>query len=357
MALNEAAKHTKKKNPKKLAIILVLVFAIIAGLIGGGYALLHSQLFNEGEEIDMSKYATPVEVSEKSVNFLIVGADQDEDRTGYNGRYLTDVIMVVSFDMEVGQVNILQIPRDTYVGSKYPSGKINAVYNNGPNENKIENLIERINEDYQLPIDHYVMITMKTFREAIDAIGGIEMDVPWDIVTKGGETVLKAGLQTLTGRQASNFVRCRAIYAEGDVGRVKAQRAFLSAAMKKVTSLSVNELIKLISVSYDKIDTNLTAADILSFAQKVSKIDLKNMEMHMLPGEFATSPQNLSIWTVHKQETAKLLNEKFRPYSDPVPASKLKCIELSNKYTWNDDNGNTAQDILDGQSPLKGTID
>ena len=357
MALHEAAKRAKKRDPKKIAIVIALVIAILAGIGGGVYALLNSSLFDKGAEIDMSKYGSPVEVSEKSVNFLVVGADQDEDKGGnYLGRYLTDVIMVVSFDMEAGKVNLLQIPRDTYVGTKYPSAKINAVYNNGPHDEKILNLIERINEDYQLPIDHYVMVTMKTFRDAIDAIGGIEMNVPWDIRVANEGLYVKKGLQTLTGQQAEAFVRCREIYAEGDIGRVKAQRVFLSAALDKITKLSANELIKLISMSYSQVNTDLTAADILTYAQKVSKINLEDMEMYMVPGESARSAEGLSIWSVHKKEVADLLNEKFRPYTDDVPASELKCIEVSNRYGYYNENGNTAQDIIDGAKPGTDTI-
>ena len=336
MALHEAAKRAKKRNPKKIAIVIALIIAILAGIGAGVYALLNSSLFDKGAEIDMSKYGSPVEVSESCVNFLIVGADQDEDKGG--------------------KVNLLQIPRDTYVGTKYPSAKINAVYNNGPHDEKILNLIERINEDYQLPIDHYVMVTMKTFRDAIDAIGGIEMNVPWDIRVANEGLYVKKGLQTLTGQQAEAFVRCREIYAEGDIGRVKAQRVFLSAALDKITKLSANELIKLISMAYSQVNTDLTAADILTYAQKVSKINLEDMEMYMVPGVSARSAEGLSIWSVHKQEIADLLNEKFRPYTDDVPASKLKCIEVSNRYSYYDANGNTAQDIIDGAKPGTDTI-
>ena len=126
--------------------------------------------------------------------------------------------------------------------------------------------------------------------------------------------------------------------------------------MEKITKLSTNEMIKLVGLCYDKVETDLTGADILNYAQKASKLDLSQVEMYMVPGEPAYSKAGLSIYSVHKEELANLLNEKFRPHTEAVPAEKLTCPEVANSSSWYDKNGNTIDDLLGGAKPGKDTI-
>ena len=86
--------------------------------------MLNSKLF-QGEEGDISsEIQTEEEIKEDVVSFLICGIDDEEGR-GLGER--TDLIMYVTFDIKAGKVDILQIPRDTYVENT-PTNKINAVY-------------------------------------------------------------------------------------------------------------------------------------------------------------------------------------------------------------------------------------
>lgn len=355
--MRETPHKGKKTGSRKKKIALIVTTVVLALVIAGGtavYVLLHSNLFGGA---DMSEYGNSQAVQEKSVNILIVGTDNDTSRPEYADHELTDVIMVVNFNMEDGTAHILQIPRDTYVGDDIPSGKINAVFSRGENKDKhILNLVNYITTQYQLPIDHYITITMQTFIDAVDAIGGIEMNVPYDVTIVDEGLEIKAGQQTLSGQQAQCFVRSRELYAEGDLGRVKAQRLFIAAGMEKITKLSTNEMIKLVGLCYDKVETDLTGADILNYAQKASKLDLSQVEMYMVPGEPAYSKAGLSIYSVHKEELANLLNEKFRPHTEAVPAEKLTCPEVANSSSWYDKNGNTIDDLLGGAKPGKDTI-
>ena len=108
---------------------------------------------------------------------------------------MTDMIMYVNFNVKEKKINMLQIPRDTYAGEdvgdgiKTNTGKINEVYANGPDqENKINNLANKIYELFKLPVDDYVLIDMQAFKTMLNNMGRIEMYVPWDIVTVDKET-------------------------------------------------------------------------------------------------------------------------------------------------------------------------
>ena len=217
--MRETPHKGKKTGSRKKKIAIIVTTVVLALVVAGGtavYVLLHSNLFGGA---DMSEYGNSQEGQEKSVNILIVGTDNDTSRPEYADHELTDVIMVVNFNMEDGTAHILQIPRDTYVGDDIPSGKINAVFSRGENKDKhILNLVNYITTQYQLPIDHYITITMQTFIDAVDAIGGIEMNVPYDVTIVDEGLEIKAGQQTLSGQQAQCFVRSRELYAEGDRG-------------------------------------------------------------------------------------------------------------------------------------------
>lgn len=354
------SKRLRVKKPvnkkKRLTIILSSVLAVVILLCGVGYALLHTNLFGGA---DITEYSSPKKIQDKSVNILVCGIDNDSDPAAeHTENELTDVIMIVNFNFEKSEATILQIPRDTYIGSDYPSGKVNAVYAHGDNQKeKIKNLVGLLNDQFSLPIDHYVTITMETFREAIDAIGGIDMNVPYQIDYSPGEGfVIPAGQQKLTGQQAEWFVRWRDGYAEGDIGRVKAQRLFVSAAMEELTTLNSSQMIKLVKLCYDKVETDLTMADILAYAQEASKLDLAKVEMYMVPGEPTYSDDGLSIYGIHKDELADLLNQKFRPHTDDVLAENLNVIEVSHDYDYYDQNGNSIQDLLNGHTPGKDSL-
>ena len=169
----------KKKNKKRrlgtadrilmaLSIVLIVVSAGIVGYV----SLLNwaplPEVDESGHTVSISdEYKTEEEIQKKVVNFLVTGIDYAE---GTGRAKLTDVIMVVSYNLEAQSINILQIPRDTYIGSEYPTGKINAVYGN-KNAGGMENLARVIYDRLRLPIDHYVTINMDGFVSVIDAIG------------------------------------------------------------------------------------------------------------------------------------------------------------------------------------------
>ena len=104
--------------------------------------------------------------------FLITGTDLSGD--------LTDIIMVVCFNIKDKTANILQIPRDTYIGSDIDSGKINAVYESAKRKapSRIDVMMKRINDYLGLPIDHYAVVSILAFRKIVDVLGGIDVEVP-----------------------------------------------------------------------------------------------------------------------------------------------------------------------------------
>ncbi len=282
---------------------------------------------------------------EKVVNFLIVGIDYTEtdSSAGLNRGKLTDVIMVASFNMQDNKVAIIQIPRDTYIGSEYPTGKINAVYNNA-NAGGINNLARVIYDRFRIPIDHYITITMDGFMNAIDAIDGIEINVTESFTLEG--VTFRPGVQTLNGYQTSKFVRERHSRQGGDIGRMQAQQQVLSAIFKKFTSLSTSDITALVPTLLSEVTTDMTVKNILDIGLEALALSAEDITFHIVPGE-SCYVNGYSVWTVHKEILADVLNTYFRPFDDPVPAEELNIIEVQNSVDYYDDLTTGVDDYIE----------
>ncbi|MBQ2676029.1 MAG: LCP family protein [Clostridia bacterium] len=338
----------KKKRNVKLIVTNVLLSILFAfsTIATVGMSLVDSDLLKKNE-IDQKEEGTfedlVVSTHENVSYFLIVGTDLSQN--------LTDIIMVACYDLDNNSMNILQIPRDTFIGIDTPTAKVNAVYGNPrKGESKIKALIRCINYKFGLPIDHYVTVTIPGFRKIIDAMGGVEMylDRKYTVedsrpMDKGGSAVnitIGPGNVILKGYEAEGFVRHRNSYAKGDMGRVEAQRRFYAALAKKMTSISFSQVTEILTTGINEISTDLTLGQLLGYAEKAHKLDLSQVNIMAVPGQAGTyKPQggySRSYYSVHKQQLADMLNDYFRPYEDTViTVDELGIEEIHNREQQN----------------------
>ncbi|MFF5101357.1 LCP family protein [Streptomyces sp. NPDC000134] len=229
-----------------ITVVSVLVVTVI-----GTYFWADSKL---NREVDLSKVIERPEAGE-GTNYLIVGSDSregmsDEEKkdlhTGSAEGKRTDSMMI----LHTGDngATLVSLPRDsdveipTFVGSE--SGKtyqgtgrhvkLNAAYaEDGP-----ELLVRTVEHNTGLRIDHYVEIGFAGFASIVDAVGGVEMDIPQDIKDTKSGADFKKGKQTLSGEEALAFVRTRYALAGSDLDRTKNQQKFLSALAGQVATPS-----------------------------------------------------------------------------------------------------------------------
>ncbi len=164
----------------------------------------------------------------------LTAAERKELGTGNAAGGRTDTIMIL-FIPKKGQPLLLSLPRDSYVPIPgHGSSKINAAFAwGGP-----KLLIQTVEQATGLRMDGYLEIGMGGFSDLVDAVGGVHMCLPQAIKDKDSNTDLKAGCQTLDGPQALGYVRMRHQDPEGDLGRVKRQRAVMEAIAKKAATPS-----------------------------------------------------------------------------------------------------------------------
>ena len=351
-------KEKKKKNIPLRVLIIVLCLAL---LFGTYKVLMGIKPDNSGEEIP-EEFITPEYLKGRTMNILICGLDIAEDRK----EYMTDVILMVNFDIEAKQASLLQIPRDTYVGQELvPYGKINGLYNWGFSDvlpeavlqnRSIRPLIETIHAQLKLPTDNYVMITMEGFRKAIDLIGGVEITVDEDVDFEN-LFELKAGESyTLNGETAEVFIRYRATYEQADLQRLRMQQVFMQALMKKIMSLSISDMISVATNIFPDLDTGFTIQELIDLARIARELEMSAITVIRVPGEpvSAYGLYGVDVFSVHKKALADLLNEHMRPYQDDVPESELGIIELVNStdstIEWGGDVSNLTEATVEGAS-------
>lgn len=308
------------------------------------------ELNSNAGEIDDKRDFTNDQIIEGQFTVLCLGFDETRSNS--------DVIMLFHFDIINDKINILQIPRDSFVPdfTNSETGKINSVYTLG-DENliPIQRVVDAVRDTFGIPIDRYITTGCDDIVDMVDIIGGIPINLPEQVIYSY-DKVLYPGEQVLNGEQAELFVRARKGYNEGDIGRVKAQRIFLAAAMEKALDLGHIQLTKFLTEVYNKgyIGTDLTLQEMSILSDFGSSIDLDDVTVHMVPGE-ATYYGDYSVWSIHKNATIDVINEYFRPYQPELSYDSLSITELIESDYYNtdiyDENQDTLQEIADGATP------
>jgi LCP family protein required for cell wall assembly len=227
---------------------------------------------------------------------------------------LTDTIMIASLDPDTKKVDIISVPRDTYYerdGYATSYLKINAVMET----EGVKGAAEAVHNVLQgIPINYYAVIDYDGVKKIVDAIGGVEIDVPMNMkYTSKKQNLyidLKKGKQTLDGDHAVQFLRYRKGYNEGDIGRVNAQQMFVKEAIKQSLGLNLPNVAKTVAENV-KSDLNLRA--ILYLASKAGGMSGDNLNSYMLPGRSGEiSGSGLSFWlSGEPEEVETMLREVY----------------------------------------------
>lgn len=201
------------------------------------------------------------DASKEAITVLVMGVDA---RPGapIDIAVRPDALMVVRLDPVAGTCRVLAIPRDTLVELPgYGQTKINHALMVGgiPYQQLV------VEQFLGIRLDRYALIDFAGFAKLVDAVGGVPVTVPQDII-RDGEVLFRAGPQTFNGEQALAYARYRG-GADVDVGRVRRQqqilRGLLSVAQGRNLARDVNALLPAIE---DHLRTNLTSAELIALA-------------------------------------------------------------------------------------------
>jgi LCP family protein required for cell wall assembly len=149
-----------------------------------------------------------------------------------------------------------------------------------------------------IPINYYAVVDYDGVEKIIEAIGGVPMDIPFNMhytyAKQGLYIDLKKGEQRLDGEHAVQFLRYRKGYADGDIGRVDAQQQFVKAAIKEALGLN---LPKVAQTVVDNVDSDIDVRAMLYLATNASGLSSDNIKSYMLPGDDGRiGGSGLSFW-------------------------------------------------------------
>ncbi|MEU3453004.1 LCP family protein [Micromonospora sp. NPDC006766] len=241
-----SAPAPRRRRGRRIALIvsLVVVLLVGGGLIAGGlyYRSVESSIDRVDAFTDVPEESRPEVVAKGAMNFMILGSDsRDPESTGGSR---SDTIILVHLPKDRESAQLISIPRDTWIpiplskeGRGGRDAKINAAYAwGGP-----PLMVQTVEKFTGVRIDHVAMVDFAGFKEIVDALGGIEIDVEQSFTSthslnKNGRREFRKGRQTMDGAAALDYARERYSFADGDFARIRHQQQVIKAILDKAAS-------------------------------------------------------------------------------------------------------------------------
>jgi LCP family protein required for cell wall assembly len=301
------ARRSRRRWPRRLLITVIVLALVVVGL-GAGTYVYATYRFHQIKKIHAPHLVAQAPPG-KPFNILLVGSDsrsfvksssqvQEFGTPTTQGGQRSDVLIVARFVPATKEVWMLSIPRDLWVdipgnGPDSGTNRVNAAFNTGP-----DLLIQTIETDLHIPINHYVAVNFTGFQAMVNALGGITMNFPDPVKDSySGLDVTQTGCQQVDGATALELVRARHLYYEAtgewqydglsDFSRIQRQDAFFRAVLTKLSRvtldpITVNNFIGA-AVSDMTIDTTLSESDLISIAEEFHGLSQGNLHTETLP--------------------------------------------------------------------------
>ncbi|NFT92349.1 LytR family transcriptional regulator [Clostridium botulinum] len=302
MGKRRAKRSNKSKKPIKNVkgqrlleegMLLILALLITFTIVVIGSSVLFLGKINKNDMIEPTKVST-----NKPVNILLLGTDiGDPSQPNNNAIKRTDTIMVLNYNPKEKKLQVVSIPRDTLIDVNGKNLKINSAYAIG-GEKRVKSEVEKL---LNISINYIAKIDYNAFREFIDAIGGIKMQIERNMIYDDEGQNLhinfkKGEVVKLDGKKAEEFFRWRknndgSGFANGDLDRIENQQKFISKVVEKCTSpMIIFKIPSIIKALGDNIDTNMPPLKVISYGLKFSRINSEKIDMKIAQG----TPKDIS---------------------------------------------------------------
>lgn len=293
----QVARARRRRRGLAAGVLLALLAALALGaaLAGAGAWGLYSSVgerLNEGVDDETRAVLADQQAQAEQLAsgwtdtspfyMLLLGVDSDQSRMSGDesseygtseANYRSDTIILARIDPGEKKVCLVSIHRDTWVAVAGVEQKINNAYSIGG----VPLAIQTVSDFAGVPITHFAQINIDGLYAIVDALGGVEVDVPYEINDEYTGWTLPAGTQVLDGEAAEVFVRSRHAYddlGDGDRYRAANQRLFLAAVAEKLLSASPAEMVATIDTLADYVTTDLTVDQIVDLALAMRGINV-----------------------------------------------------------------------------------
>jgi len=286
-------------------------------------------------------------------NFLLVGIDsaqgldpKDPVMIGRSVSSNSDTIMILRVDPSTKQASILSLPRDLWVPIAETGGKerINsALPGGGP-----ERLIKTIQQDFGIPINHYIQVDFRGFKSLVDAVGGVPIYFPWPARdTNTGFGVDQPGCVMLNGTDALAYARSRHFETKtgnggktwvgdpsSDFGRISRQQQFIKLALKRAivkgarNPFVLNQLIN-VGLTSVRLDDQLTTQDLLKLGNQFRDFDPDSLQVYT-PAATGTVTAGGADVLLLDNAAAQPIFDKFRAQADANNPLRAIQVQVQN---------------------------
>ncbi|MCA0151574.1 LytR family transcriptional regulator [Rossellomorea vietnamensis] len=299
--------HKKRKWPKVVGIIFLLLLVAGAGYAYSIYHSLSKTAETMNEDIDRPKSDKRIEEvkfdKKHPFSVLLLGVDE---RAGDKGR--SDTMIVVTVNPHEKTTKMLSIPRDTLVDivGRGTRDKINHAYAFGG----VEMSMDTVEEFLDIPIDYYAKINMEGFKDIVNAVGGVTVNN--DFTFSSGGYTFNEGQLSLNGEKALAYARMRKQDPRGDFGRQARQRQVIQAVIKEGASVSsLWNYGDIFGAIGNNVKTNLTLDEMVDI-QKNYKSATKNISQSQISGEgqmISNGTQDIYYYVVPEEERQKVQSD------------------------------------------------
>lgn len=284
---------------------------------------------------------------DKPFSVLLMGIDSTSTTLNPSETGNSDSLMVLSFNPDTLSATMLSIPRDSYVNVSCMSRKTKITHAGWYGEECVEKTIE---DFLDIDIDYYVKVNFKALVNIVNAVGGIEVEVPKNLCTdnssRHGKICIKKGKQTLNGEEALVLARNRKQLANGDIDRGLNQQLVVKALVNKVAKKvkDISTMYNLLDTISDSMDTNFSTDQILSFyniGKNIVKKSNKDLTDSLTIRQLYLSGEGKLIYdekTRLNLYNYVLYNESIEAVSNAINANmEKKDFELIKTFKWSID--------------------
>ncbi|MFF4892055.1 LCP family protein [Micromonospora chersina] len=234
----------RRRRGRRIALIVLLVVVVLAGggMLAGG--LYYRSVNNSIDRVDaftgVPEESRPQVVAKGAMNIMILGSDSRDPENDGGSR--SDTIILAHLPKDRSSAQLISIPRDTWTavprsaeGRGGRDAKINAAYAWGG----VPLMVQTVEKFTGVRVDHVAMVDFAGFKEIVDALGGVEINVEKGFTTKyslSGSRTFATGPQTMDGAAALDYARERHAFADGDFARIRHQQQVIKAILDKAAS-------------------------------------------------------------------------------------------------------------------------
>lgn len=322
-------RHRRKRSWSRTILLLLFILAALLGIFfclfrkpalpASGAASLPAE---SGSASSQQADVTPVDVRKSDFYTILLSGVDD-------GNGNSDTNILVAFDAGGGKTHCVSIPRDTGVNVSRKLKKINAAYGAGGEAQ----LAQEISDALGIPVDFTVKVDLRGFVELVNAIGGVDFNIPinmdYDDPLQDLSIHFTKGPHRLNGQQALEVVRFRhnndgSGYGSEDIGRIGTQQAFLKAVAQQTLTLSNVDKISAFSKIFQKyVTTDLTLGNLAWLGKEAISMGSDNITFSTLPGAWSDSR---SLYLLDSAAVLELVNTELNPYTTDRTPENLNLL-------------------------------